>query len=673
MHSIRGIKSRLAQPSSLAFILLAAIALRLGHMGQFIEDPHAWVQAEMACRAVNFYQDGINLLKPSTCFMGDYKTLVLNFPLPETLVAVGYHILGGPNIIYARVVTLAFFLGSALYLFAIVSYLCNQRLARLTVMTYLVLPLGLFWSRAAAHIDFPAVFFSHAMLYYLLRGYDENRTALVIVGSIVGVFAFLVKAPYAFYLFLPLGFHMISHPKTSALAKVTPLLVIPVVSFLLWRYHAETTNASAPDWFFIPGYFKFVNMGGWYFGPLAQRLSLHNWLILGKRFIVEVASPLGFCLFVAGIFVRRSAIASTRFFRLWLVGCILYLLIFFNLNLVHDYYQIPFLAISSFFIAASLDRIWCMVAAKLPRFDWCGNLALLAIGTCLLANSVWVAETIYYAVDWVRVTAGRIVREYTPENSLIIAATSMPGAAPQDPRLLYQSQRNGWSVRSADLSRSVVQELIGEGAQYLAILSNEPVPVDATRALQPYPRERFVLPVVPKSVTTGEYKDWTCTGGGWQLDLYSLTGADIVSSKSLGRSQPPHPPPALPILPVETLSNIERVNEAVLEALHEEPLHLTADEDYIIVKGWAVDAIRKDVAAEVYIVVDGILYPAFYSVQRVDVSQYFGVPAYRYSSFEGAIPLLHIREGPHQLSIRIMNRERTGFYASRQNVTFFVH
>ncbi|MCC6463415.1 MAG: hypothetical protein IT260_23290, partial [Saprospiraceae bacterium] len=91
------------------------LALRLWHLGPAIDAPHDWRQCDTAYYIRDFYQNGIDLLHPAVCWMGAADTLALEFPLPEALVALSYH-LGGESIPLARLLFLCFF-GGALYYF----------------------------------------------------------------------------------------------------------------------------------------------------------------------------------------------------------------------------------------------------------------------------------------------------------------------------------------------------------------------------------------------------------------------------------------------------------------------------------------------------------------------------------------------------------------------------
>ncbi len=449
------------------FVCAATLAAlyRVLHLTGPIDEPHAWRQCDTAYMALDFYQRGIDLLHPAVCWMGGHKTLVLEFPLHEACVALAYHLFG-PRLPVARLITLAFFLGAAAFLYLIVKYLQGIALARMTTLIFLMAPLSLFYSRAM-HIDFSAVFFSHAMLYCLMRGIDEEKVGWTVAGSAAGILAFLIKAPYAFFLFLPLAWHVIVQSKYRFTLKMAPALVLPLICFALWRHHAHEVNSRAPDWFFIRDYKKFIDMGWWYFGTLGQRFDAHQWAVIIERLFRECCTVVGSVFFVAGLFLRPRPERPTTFFKLWLAGLIIYLLIFFNPNYGHNYYQIPFLSITSFFIAAGIQSVVNLRAvARVPKRQW------LVLGALVLvfANAIWTSERRYYWIDPIRTEAGRIIAQRTDPDALIIAA--VPQTSPQDPTLLYRARRAGWSVRPEIVTPELIDKLVDAGASNLVVIGN---------------------------------------------------------------------------------------------------------------------------------------------------------------------------------------------------------
>jgi hypothetical protein len=90
---------------------------------------------------------------------------------------------------------------------------------------------------------------------------------------------------------------------------------------------------------------------------------------------------------------------------------------------------------------------------------------------------------------------------------------------------------------------------------------------------------------------------------------------------------------------------------------------------FIKMTGWALDTSNESTAGEVYIDIDGELFPAFYGTRvRQNVARYLGGPAYTYSGFERAIPVSEIGAGSHELSIVVVTSDRKGYYRPDQKV-----
>jgi 4-amino-4-deoxy-L-arabinose transferase-like glycosyltransferase len=446
-------------------LLLPLLALRLPHLAGPIDDPHSWRQSDTAYYALDFYRSGIDLLRPKVCWSGNFGVLALEFPLPEALTALLYHLFGFDHL-WARLVTLAFFCGSQIYLFKIVAQVATRRLAALTAIVYALLPLSLFYSRAI-HVDFCAVFFAHAMLYHFLHGFERGRRRDILLGAVFGGLGFAVKAPYLFYLYLPLAVTLIRRRVWAGSRRGWLLaLLLPPLAFLLWRSNVGHVNADKP---LLDIYPKFVERLDWYFGSLGQRLDIETWLVLLQRLIFDVANPVGLLLLAWGLWgwLRGPRRAWRGFFESWLLGAAAYVLLFYNLNWAHNYYQIPLLAIVSVFIAGCLDRF---ADLRSPYG------LLLSTGLFILLGgvSLWYAGRAYYHVDWRAVQAGQIIRENTSADDLVVVYLYDDNFEYSDPRLLYRARRRGWSIRPSDITAERLAVYAGEGAHLLAIVESEP-------------------------------------------------------------------------------------------------------------------------------------------------------------------------------------------------------
>lgn len=81
------------------------IIVRFFHLGESMESPHLWRQSDTANYIWDFYENGINVFKPSVCWMGNHKTLILEFPFVEAIITFFYYIFG-PSHTVAKIIIL---------------------------------------------------------------------------------------------------------------------------------------------------------------------------------------------------------------------------------------------------------------------------------------------------------------------------------------------------------------------------------------------------------------------------------------------------------------------------------------------------------------------------------------------------------------------------------------
>ena len=468
-----------------AFWIGAALlfALRLGHMSEPIDGPHAWRQCDTAEMIRGFDEGGFDLAHPSVSWLGGYGTVVLEFPLPEAIVAVAYRLLA-PTHRVARGVFLGFFLLATATLHAAIARQAGTCVARIATLCYLAMPLGLAYSRAI-HIDFAAVALAHAT--YLAAERALRRDSIPALGAavVLATAAFVVKAPYVFYLALPIAWLAHTHARGRVARRAWPLLGVPILALWLWTRHAATVNGAVPDWSAVlPEFHPMTHMWGWYFGGLRMRLRARFWLVILGRLVQEITSLPGLALLAAGIYLGRDA--RHRVFQLWGVGVILFVLTFFNLAFNHDYYLIPLMAPAAYFVAVAIAAMAERVTS-IPRRR--ATIALLLLGG-LAVRHVAYAERNYYERDPVREAASDIIARTTPAGDLVIVSDRDLDC--RAPLYLYRAHRHGWQVRIAQLTTAAIDRLRRDGARHLAII--RPEVGDLPSNLDPRRAERHALP-----------------------------------------------------------------------------------------------------------------------------------------------------------------------------------
>ncbi len=89
----------------------------------------------------------------------------------------------------------------------------------------------------------------------------------------------------------------------------------------------------------------------------------------------------------------------------------------------------------------------------------------------------------------------------------------------------------------------------------------------------------------------------------------------------------------------------------------------------IILRGWAVDTVAGTVAGGVIVSVDATTtMQAVYGVDRQDVADILGNPAYLKSGFNITIPASKLSPGTHTITIKILTNDRKAFYEPDQKV-----
>lgn len=450
----------------LSFLL---VAIRFFHFGEEIDLPHDWRQCDTAYYILDFYINDIELFAPAVCWMGDYERIIFEFPLTEGIVALILKVTG-ESMFVMRVIFLLFFLGAVYYFYRLIGWLFSDELARIATLIYLSLPLSLFYSRAI-HIDFSVLFWVHALVYYFVRGITEKRGLFILYSSFLTLPVVLMKIPYLFCFVFPFLWWIWKERRVQWTLPYLLLFLFPLLVFIFWQQYVYQINSEAPDWNFLPHYRKFTDNAHWYFGAFGQRLKLYSWKILSVRLIIEVCGGLGFLAALVGVFNLKKYINS-GFVITWSIGLLVYLLLFFNLNFIHNYYQLPFVSLAALLIARGI----VVVARKSKRFIY-GVLAILVI------VNISIAEYLYYDLPDQLIEAGKIIEAQTNSDDLVVITYQNFDC--RNPKILYRSKRRGWSLETKGVSDQSLEKLKDESADYWVYIGQHPPDIPLAGKVQP--------------------------------------------------------------------------------------------------------------------------------------------------------------------------------------------
>jgi len=442
-------------------ILIFLVILRVFHLGNEVDDPHAWRQYDTKQYIEGYYYDDADFLEPTVCWMGQHKTLLLEFPLPEYAVAQLFKIFG-PHLVVARLFFLLFFGLALLYFYKSLRILFNNKVPELATLLAGIVPLSLFYSRAI-HIDFFAISFAMAMLYFAMKAIREKHFYALIVSVACGTIGLLTKAPYTFYFALPILYFAYSEGRMKWFIYRAPLYLIAVVSLFVWIQYSKSVNSQIPDWQFIPNFNKFRDMSYWYFGTMQQRYVVDNWTLLGERLYSEVLGSVGAIIGAVGVIFYRKSVAY-KWSLLLLLGTIIYVCIFFNLNVKHNYYQLPFIFPMALFMAMGVH--W--ISDRFANDEISGKVLTMIISGLIVFQSIQFAESNYYSVHRESKKVAEEIKKFSSRDDGIIVCYG--GLTPQCPLILQEAQRYGWSIPVVDFTPEIACQLYEDaGATQLAI------------------------------------------------------------------------------------------------------------------------------------------------------------------------------------------------------------
>jgi len=469
--------SRLEKYFSLT-VLAVLLTIRLFWLAGPLEGA-VWRQSFAAYQARCIARESPpELLRVKVPFQGTNDVSDWNFPLYEGLVGLSYKAAGGENLALARFITLLFFCGGAGFWYLALRRLFDVRVAGYSLLAYLSLPLGIYYSRAV-HYDFVLLFFVQVYFYYGLRYFDSPRLWPALLASTAGAMACLIKPPYC----APMGAALLvaalwRTPRVRNLGRLLALHILPLAA-LWWMHHIRVLIDGREPWSpLYPAAYTTEAMSNWFLGDMGGRFPQSAWVILARRLVLDVATPVGVyalliaCLLPAGSARRGMAV-------LWgaALGAAAYtLLIFPIVASSHDYYSLPFLAP----VSAGIGLFLTFIAA--PSAGPASRLGLARVAATLLL--MWAGagyalkRGFYLECDWQRMAAGQTIAAHTAPDELVVSVLQGRSTGWTDPQILYFADRRGWSSRLDMVDAARRQQYRAAGATRAALLLTPDYPPD---------------------------------------------------------------------------------------------------------------------------------------------------------------------------------------------------
>ena len=423
-------------------ILTVGLILRLWKLNIPLLEFYPTRQVQTADITRNFYQNDFNILKPTVSYLGKgYKPFLIEFPGYNFLVATLYSVFG-PHEYFGRLLSILGWAISCYFLFQIAKKYAGDLGAKAALFFYSFSPLSVLVSRSFQP-DQWMLTLSISAIYFIIKWKENQKILLFIATLICASLAFLLKAQSVIFTIVPIYFAILTSNSRSKLLLIfySFFALVPVG---LWTAFAAIQNRATPE---TAEVFSLSNYFGW---NIFLNLKYYS-NIFGYEYNL-VLLPVGLFLILIGL---AAKLAKDQYFLYWWFwAVIIYFLIFNKLNMVHEYYHLPFLPIAAIFIGIGCEKLITNFKNLLiPKTTLIFIFSIL-IFVMMLPPTL---ERAYTPIERFRsvLETAQTIKNLTKSNDLII------GAMDGGPTLVYYSGRAGWlfDINSNKLSEQ--EEIFG--------------------------------------------------------------------------------------------------------------------------------------------------------------------------------------------------------------------
>jgi hypothetical protein len=478
--TMSSLKAWLIEYYALLLVLCSGLIVRLYQITNPINDWMSFRQTQTASTILNYYRDGINILLPRVNSIGDPGILVLEFPLYQAIGALIYK-LTSPDIIYIRLFSIACCLVTAVYLYKLVQRFFDKETALYAAIFFLFAPLSIFFSRTPMIESFASML-SIMFLYYFIIWIEQKKPYFLVFGIILASLALIVKSPYSLVM-LPMivyyAYHQYGLRKILVNYQLLIGMFIPLLVLVLWQMYANHTNNlfnSLSDYPYNSLHkafeVKISELNTWYFSTVSQRFDLATYFVIGKRIVTEVLVVIGFVLIVFSFPLKN--IKHGFLFEVWLLSVLLSFFVILNLNYVHNYYQLPCVAIMAIYCGKGLKVLIEKITSIPSLIHFRYRILVLVFIAYIIGVYGVIQLSHYYESD----TPGyyqygqRISSILASDESMVAISTTNNDK--WNPTMLYFADKKGYIVPQSILNQDMIDYLIRKNVKWLIVVAPDP-------------------------------------------------------------------------------------------------------------------------------------------------------------------------------------------------------
>jgi len=390
---------------------------------------HAFRQAQTNWPAVWWTSHGFSPFNPVIPIKGvTHSTWLLEFPLFQWITYLG-HLMSGVRIDYlARILALACAIGSV----HIVAKILANRISLnywIVVAIFITNPYFAYWATTGL-VDWLALLLGYIGAYLLNKNLSDKQQKnryLGVISIAATIISFTIKPTHALFSIL---FTFIVNPikvkRTDYLkiARITSIVIPGLIAEYTWSsYTSKLYSASDPRSIWATTRKNF----SWFFGSQNQYFHVvENVKYVLLRYINSSYGLLTVSLALILIAIAKKYL-RTNLLLLVLGFC--YVGVLVNLNLVHEYYQIPLIFIAGSIFAFSVDSLFSHSIFGDIKVDISVILSGLLVASLATSHS---GAKNYFDMLFLKNNSASICPKYLSISSPVLVLKT------EDPQYLYE-------------------------------------------------------------------------------------------------------------------------------------------------------------------------------------------------------------------------------------------
>jgi hypothetical protein len=439
----------------LAAIVALGLALRLYGIHNPIIDHPGWRQGDEAAIARNFAQLQDDIAYPQTDYDGpppnyvELELQIVPFAAAQLYRAFGVHE------IFARLIVVAFSLGTIVLLYFFGREVFGRRAGLIAALLFAIAPGAVFYGRTITP-DTDMIFFLTGTLLFWWRWVCGRRVADFVWSVIFGALAWVAKPP-ALLAFAPIVVLAFAARGRRALAdwSLYAFAALTLAPFVIYFRHVS----GIAEWHWAEGITSkhvLPQLLAEVTHPSALLAGAQSAFALLRMLSSTILGPALFGLMVlAWLALPRDERSRLRawFFGAWFVALAVYTFVVVDVERV-DYYLLPWLPFAALLVAGALDNLVPVVAVDRRVLA-----AALIVSLFVITYSNMLEIHPYYTWSRPVYSAATELNRTLDPGCLIVMGH-------YDPSVLYTIGRKGWEEDPLQWNVHDMTSAIGKGACY---------------------------------------------------------------------------------------------------------------------------------------------------------------------------------------------------------------